>query len=445
MGECMVSIIMPVCNAEKFLEESIGDIREQTYTDFELICVDDGSSDGSLQILEKYRTEDRRISVLTQENEGAGAARNAGMKEAKGKYLLFLDADDRFERDMLEKSCLKAAETEADIVIYGGDAFDCITGKKSSMPWLLQWDKHQGCLLENGVIGQGKNKILYQITNNTVWNKLFRAQFVRENGLKFQKMYSADSMYFVMLAMAYARKVAVLNERFVHYRKNNPTGQIRNCDKNPAAVYEALLGVKKHLEARNVFEDIKNEYINYAAENCTGRFHFFSSLDSERVLYSILHEEGLGKLGIKESMELIQDREIREKCRKISRFDYEEYRFQKEKRRYACGLSTFDMYAMPDFSVSQGSRVVLYGAGNVGRSYFTQIMNLGKYHLVSWMDKQYEKCGYPVEAPEKICSLEYDAVIIAVLKEDIFCSIQCFLKTIGVEEEKIYWKEPVEV
>lgn len=445
MGECMVSIIMPVYNAEKFLKESIEDIRAQTFTDFELICVDDGSSDRSLQILEKYRKEDGRISVLTQENKGAGAARNAGMEAAKGDYLLFLDADDRFEKDMLKKSCLKATETEADIVIYGGDAFDCITGKRTPMPWLLQWDNYQRYLLENGLIGQEKNKILYQITNNTVWNKLFRAQFVRENRLRFQKIYIVDSIYFVMLAMAYAKKVAVLNEIFIHYRKNNPTGQLRNCDKDPSGIYRALLAVKRHLEARNTFQDVKKDYINYAAENCIARFHFFSSLDSEKTLYSILREEGLDSLGIKESMGLIEDLAVREKCREISRFDYDEYRFQKEKERYACGLSTFDMYAMQEFPVAYGSKVVLYGAGNVGKSYFIQIMNHGKYRLVSWVDRQYEKCGYPVEAPEKIQSLDYDAVIIAVLKEDVSRSIKHFLETMGVKEEKIYWRKPVEV
>lgn len=441
----MISIIMPVYNAEKFLEESIGDIRVQTFTDFELICVNDGSSDRSPQILEKNRKEDRRISVLTQENRGAGAARNAGMEAAKGEYLLFLDADDRFEKDMLEKSWLKATETKADIVIYGGDAFDCITGKKTPMPWILQWDKYQGYLLENGVIGQEKNKILYQITNSTVWNKLFRTQFVRENSLRFQKIYIVDSLYFVMLAMAYAKKVAVLNEIFIHYRKNNPTGQLRNCDKEPSGIYEALIEVKKHLEAKNIFNDIKKEYINYAAENCTARFRFFTSLDSERILYSILHEEGLGKLGIKEAIGLIEDEAIRKNFRKISTLGYDEYRFQKEKKRYACGLSTFDMYAMQEFPIAHGAKVVLYGAGNVGKSYFIQIMNRGNYRLASWVDKQYEKCGYPVEAPETILSLEYDAVIIAVLKEDIVCSIKCFLETIGVKEEIIYWKEPVEV
>lgn len=445
MQDYKISVIIPVFNAEKYLEEVITDLTAQTLRDIEIILINDGSTDKSLQILERYKKQDDRISVISQSNQGAGSARNTGMNVAKGKYLLFLDADDRFEKNLLERCYIKAIETEADIVLYTGDAFDYATEKKSPMPWLLQWGKYKDCLLENGLIGQKKNDILYQITNSTVWNKLFRSEFVKENALRFQEIYVVDSLYFVMLAMAYARKTAVLNESLIHYRKNNPTGQLKNHDKNPSGIYEALLKVREHLIAGNVYKDVEDSYINYAAESCVTRFHFFSSLDSEKELYIILHEEGLSKLGIEEGMERIGSTAIREKCREISRLDYEEYRFQKDEKRYACGLSTFDMYAMQDFPIAYASRIVLYGAGNVGKSYFIQIMNLGKYRLVSWVDQQYEKCGYPVEAPERIQSLDYDAVIIAVLKESIYFSIRDFLKKLGVEEDKIYWKEPVEV
>ena len=91
-----VSVIIPVYNAEKYLEKCLDSLLKQTFTDMEVICVDDGSTDASLEILKRFQEKDRRIHVLTQENQYAGTARNNGMKIAQGEYLLFLDSVDFF-------------------------------------------------------------------------------------------------------------------------------------------------------------------------------------------------------------------------------------------------------------------------------------------------------------------------------------------------------------
>jgi len=111
--EIKVSIIIPVYNAEKYIREDLDSLLGQSLREIEVICVDDGSKDSSLKILEDYQRKDDRIKILKQENKGAGAARNEGMKEAKGDYLIFLDADDFFEKDMLEKSVGKMEEEES--------------------------------------------------------------------------------------------------------------------------------------------------------------------------------------------------------------------------------------------------------------------------------------------------------------------------------------------
>lgn len=98
-----VSIIIPVYNAEKYLGKCLESLLSQTLQEMEIICVDDGSSDGSPEILKRFQERDGRVRILTQENQYAGAARNNGMKEAQGEYLLFLDADDFFENTLLEK------------------------------------------------------------------------------------------------------------------------------------------------------------------------------------------------------------------------------------------------------------------------------------------------------------------------------------------------------
>ena len=124
-----VSVIMPVYNAAEFLNESLGSLFAQTFEDFEIICVDDGSSDASLSILREYAEKRDRFTVLQQDHAYAGAARNLGLSRARGKYLLFLDADDRFLPKMLETAFGEAEKTNADICVFGAEAFDHRSGK----------------------------------------------------------------------------------------------------------------------------------------------------------------------------------------------------------------------------------------------------------------------------------------------------------------------------
>jgi len=112
-----VSVIVPVYNCENYLSEMLDSILNQSMKEIEVICVDDGSTDGSAQILKEYADKDARVTVLTQENAGAGIARNAGIKIAQGKYLSILDSDDWFEPDMLEKAYQKCEQDRADLCV----------------------------------------------------------------------------------------------------------------------------------------------------------------------------------------------------------------------------------------------------------------------------------------------------------------------------------------
>lgn len=119
-----VSVIIPVYNAEKYLRQCLDSVVNQTLRDIEIICVDDGSPDSSLSLLQKYASGDNRIKILQQENSGAGIARNKGLAMASGKYILFLDSDDFFELDLCENLFYQAEKTEADIILYDADCYE---------------------------------------------------------------------------------------------------------------------------------------------------------------------------------------------------------------------------------------------------------------------------------------------------------------------------------
>ena len=112
-----VSVIIPVYNVAPYLRQKLDSVLGQTLRDIEVICVDDGSDDGCAKILEEYAQKDPRVCVLSQENAGAGAARNLGLAHASGEFLSFLDSDDFFEPTMLEKMVALAQEDNDDFVV----------------------------------------------------------------------------------------------------------------------------------------------------------------------------------------------------------------------------------------------------------------------------------------------------------------------------------------
>ena len=119
-----VSVIIPVYNNEKYVEECVRSVQNQTFEDLEILVINDGSTDGSGEILERLLREDKRLRLFHQENKGAGAARNKGLDTASGRYLVFVDGDDWIAPDYIEKLYAAAEERESEMVICG---FTCVT------------------------------------------------------------------------------------------------------------------------------------------------------------------------------------------------------------------------------------------------------------------------------------------------------------------------------
>ena len=439
-----ISVVMPVYNAAEFLRESIGDILAQTFEEFELICVDDGSKDNSSEIIKEFAANDSRVKYLHQDNAGAGTARNRGMDAAKGKYLLFLDADDRFESTMLEELWNRAEETAADVVIFGADCFMYGTERRRDASWLLDKKYLTEEYIEQGVIRRDKkNDILYKISTSTVWNKLFRRAFIQKEGIEFQQIYVVDSMYFVMLAMAYAKRVAIYDKRLVHYRENVPTGQIMNHDKSPTGVYEALYEVKEHICRSGRFEYVERAFVNYAIKSCLDRLTRFSSLKAEEALYTVLHDNGFEKLGLDLADNIHNIPEVQwERCKEIHDMEYKDYLFWKQSMLKQMVNRTGSVYRLPEELLLGKKKVAVYGAGNVGKSYFFRLLNMAEHQVIGWFDKNYESCGYPVESPELLKQKDVDAVIIGVLMGSVADEISKDIQKLGIPKDKIFWEEP---
>ena len=137
-----ISIVVPVYNVEKYLSKCLESLISQTLADIEIICINDGSTDKSLEILENYASKDNRVKIINQENQGVSTARNNGLACANGEYVTFVDSDDWLESNSCEELYNKAIQTNSDIVLFSH--YDVFPNKKT--PYNLANDCEEGTL-----------------------------------------------------------------------------------------------------------------------------------------------------------------------------------------------------------------------------------------------------------------------------------------------------------
>lgn len=431
-----VSIIIPVYNAEDYLEESIGDLLNQTYADFEVICVNDGSTDRSEEIIKRFCEYDERIRLMSQENRGGGAARNAGYDEAVGEYILFLDADDRFEKDLIEKTVAVADKKNCDVLIFAADEFHYETGKKRPAPWLLQsgYDKYDG------------NPFHY--TTTTVWNKLYRRAYLEINNIRhMDERVTAFSMFFTFFALFCTSKIAFLDETLVHYRSDNPRSSMRKHDSHPMDTIIVLETIWNRIREDKNLMAKKNIYVNFAIKNIFERTGWFASYDGFSQVYDTLHSDGFSRIGLtEENDQYIEDINWRHLKNRIIEYNLSEYFFFRDKNYKRKGLLTKTVYLLPSGIQNRLKKkdcaVALYGAGMVGKCYFTQLQSIATTKVVTWVDAKYDIIGYPIQSPEVLKNAAIDYIVIGIEHNRFLSEIEARLDAMGISKEKILWAMP---
>ena len=247
-----VSIIIPVYNAQLYIRECLDSLLRQTLTDFEIICVDDGSKDSSLAILKEYKNKDGRIKIITQPNTGAGAARNVGMAAAKGDYISVLDADDFFKPNMLEVLYNTATKEKTDVVVCGYSIFDD--------------RKKKNCQdLPPSVIKVGKpddfGDDLLSMQSPNAWTKFYKASFIKKYKLQFDNVPYCNDMAFVFSSMFCASKIASIPDILVNYRYFTKTQASFNKPQNLDLLIRSLLTTKDKLIEQGLYKKYERIFI----------------------------------------------------------------------------------------------------------------------------------------------------------------------------------------
>lgn len=454
MKDIQVSIIIPVYNEEAYLPQCLDSILAQTLQQFEVICVDDGSTDRSLEILNTYMTRDARVKVVTQENRYAGVARNLGMQYAKGKYLSFLDADDFFSPFMLERLYETAERQSSDIVICNAYLYDSVTGQISKRK---VWGEEE--FLPERRQAFSREDIpshLFQLTNGWAWDKLFRASFIQTCKLDFSDTRVANDGYFVYMALALAKCITKIEDFLVTQRVNNKHSLSNTRNQSWYCGIQMLYDIKRGLEKAGLYNRLEKTFLNFALKYLVWAFESLKDWRAKGEIYRCIQNECREKLGIlRADRKIFYNEKQYETYSYIETHGYDDYLVEmlenrtqelvtcREKTRQLTQKIGQKIWPFPYTEVEKNSAIVLYGAGKVGQDYYWQISSSEYCSVVLWLDRRFlrEDREYLIQGwLDRLCQQKFDKIVIALSREEDARNAILLLKEQGVAENKIVWK-----
>ena len=382
-----LSVVVPVFNAEQYLEQCVESIINQTYKDMEIILVDDGSTDRTGAICDRYASDYDFIRVIHQENRGNVATRCRGLKEAVGEYVTFLDSDDWIDLDMYEILMETVKKEQCDIVSMGG--YVSVKGDKQR-------------IIEDatiyGTFRKGKN--LHEL--------LSRMMFDFEKGTR--------GIHPSLCCKVLRRKVVLQ--------------AVANINSQVVMGGDAAIFYPCCVKAESICIIKEYKYFYRQVEQSVSSTHDITRFNKIYVLYQYLEQE-FQKYD--EEYHLIEQ---------LRRYMWYFLSFQIEQ---VFGLEIKKTWLFPYKMIDKNSKIVLYGAGKVGESYREQILKSGYCDIVAWADSNAYLKNESIISPMQIEEFDYSKVVIAVKSKRVAAEIIGSLKELGIDEEKIVWQEVAEM
>jgi len=254
----LISVIIPVYNLEKYIKNCVNMFLNQTYQDFELIIVNDGSKDKSLDILKTFN--DSRIQIFNIEKSNAGCARNFGFDKANGKWIIFFDGDDICKKTFLQKMVKKAEEFDTDITICASNEY---VEKKQ------KFSNHRTSHLLETIDNDFQNcaKSLHEIGNNILlefaepWNKIYKKEFLTLNNIKFPNLPNSEDLPFACEVIFKAQKISFVKEILVSRRIRKSSISF-SADNNWINYFKAYELADKAAFKYKYFDEIKDAYFD---------------------------------------------------------------------------------------------------------------------------------------------------------------------------------------
>ena len=250
MDSSLITIAVAVYNTENFLKDCMDSVVNQTYQNLEIICVNDCSTDKSLEILEEYAAKDKRIKIITNEkNSGLGVTRNVGIDAAHGEYILFIDSDDWLDLTACEKLITKVKEGDSDVVFYSAYL---VNGDEKK-----EWK--QFCDVTYPLSLEGR-KALLRKTRPHAWSKLWKLEFMTKHGIKFPDFRKSQDQKPHWMICLLAEKVAFETACLYYYRQHER--QVRHCtDERLILLVDVYNDIEEYLKREKIYSLYKKEFL----------------------------------------------------------------------------------------------------------------------------------------------------------------------------------------
>ncbi|MBR5375805.1 MAG: glycosyltransferase family 2 protein [Lachnospiraceae bacterium] len=430
-----VSVIIAIYNAEKYLKRTLDSLMQQTYKRFEIIFVEDGSTDDSRAILARYSAIDERIKVLHQpvESHNASRAFNMGIDHARGEYLLLLNDYDIFEPDLVEKTIAKARETGSDIVLFDAYLYDDET----------DCDRYADIYLNRTALAgrdvfkpKDRKEDLYSLCSGCTWNMLISRHLLDYYNIRLRDLDGAFDIEFSYLALSCATYVGVLYERLVHNRRYAENNHRTRINEWPETGYLAFFNLKEELKKRSLYETFRVAFVNRVMTGIEDYLKRMTDSESFLKLYGALQREYLYKLGTFE----IKDEEfatrhallIRDAIKNMAPMEYllnaKDDVIERER----------DYFKLPfERDRDEGVRVAIFGADDLAtRAYFNALKE-DDVTVVCWTDFDSKGFNTIIKSVDEMIERDPDYIVVINPGPVYFQKAKEFLKSKGVDTKKI--------
>lgn len=293
-----VSIVLTVYNTQNYLLTTLQSLVKQIVPPDEIIIVNDGSQDSSLEICEKFKGLLPNVKIVSQKNKGPGAARNVGLALCSSEYVLFLDDDDVFSEHLISKLKQVAYQFSPDVVCFASKEFSNFMPLRISVPWYVNKKNlplNKKCFHPKEVAGSPFNTFI-----GWAWDKLFRREFIVSHGLNFPLIRNSEDLVFTYPALALAEKISYLDEVLVFHRANRPGSVSTTLISRQEDFYTAIRLAKNRLKKNpDLWAWCKQDYLNWAVHFTLWIAYFLGNRNVQnRLLKGELEELELDKHSI---------------------------------------------------------------------------------------------------------------------------------------------------
>ena len=324
-----ISVIIPVYNVEKYIKRCLDSVLAQSFKNWEAICVNDGSTDNSLSILNKYAIQDSRIKIISQKNMGLSMARNNGLAQACGKYICFLDSDDFIDKNFLINLYNEITKTKADVVMA---PTRYINDKKTKTD-----------TFEHKILTTFLEKVT-SLPHGGCWNKLYSKQFLQKHQIQFPRDLYWEDNIFTIKTCYFANKIAVINEGCYNY-VHNSNSITSNPTKEEKRKNDSLIIAKK------IIDFIKEQKCNLQERNIVTNFCVHSFINAKHLLDQKFYENITNIIGDNNLIIKLRKKQFRKMLqKKIAHFLLTNKETNTNKKFYLLGIPVYKIKYKPNYS-----------------------------------------------------------------------------------------------